>query len=199
MRRLSLALVGAIAVAGLALAGCAGLPDTARTPPGVAVIGRGASLVLPTPPGFPERKSLTQAVIADTHGRRMAFDAVLDLSPETVEVAVAAPSGPRLAGIAWTAAGVTPLDSKAAPKGLRSENLLADIFMTLWPRAAVAAALRPAGEVRDLPDGAGRTVLVGGVPRVEIRTVKDADGGARTTVRNLDFGYTLTLIGQPPA
>jgi hypothetical protein len=197
VRRLSLALVGA--VVGAALAGCAGLPDSAHTPAGVAVIGRGASLVLPTPPGYPDRKSLTQAVIADARGRRMAFDAVLDLSPETVEVAIAAPSGPRLAGITWTAKGVTPLDATAAPKGLRSENLLADIFMTLWPRAAVEAALRPAGEVRDLPDGAGRIVLVGGVPRVEIRTVKDADGGTRTTVRNLDFGYTLTLIGPPGA
>lgn len=186
------------ALACVALAGCAVRPAPVATSPGTAVIGHGASLVLPRPPGYPGRKSLTQTVIADARGRRMAFDAVLDLSPEAVEMAIAAPSGPRLVEISWNTEGVSPLDPKVAPKGLRSENLLADVFMTLWPKAQVESALRPAGEVRDLPDGSGRTILVGGVPRVKIVTVPADGGGTRTNVRNLDFHYSLTLISPPP-
>jgi hypothetical protein len=188
----------AAALACVALAGCAEIPEPEATSPGTAVIGDGASLVLPRPPGYPGRKSLTQTVIADAQGRRIVFDAVLDLSPKTVEVAIAAPSGPRLGEISWNAEGVSPLDPMVAPKGLRSENLLADVFMTLWPKAQVESALRPAGEVRDLPDGSGRTILVGGVPRVKIVTVPADGGGTRTTVRNLDFHYSLTLISPPP-
>jgi hypothetical protein len=188
----------AAALACMVLAGCAASPAPVATSPGTAVIGHGASLVLPRPPGYPGRKSLTQTVIADAQGRRMAFDTVLDLAPEAGEMAIAAPSGPRLGEISWNTEGVSPLDPNVAPKGLRSENLLADVFMTLWPKAQVEPALRPAGEVRDLPDGSGRTILVGGVPRVKIVTVPADGGGTRTTVRNLDLNYSLTLISPPP-
>jgi hypothetical protein len=180
------------------LAGCAATSLPPTTPAGTAVIGHGASLVLPRPPGYPGRKSLSQSVIADARGRRMAFDAVLDLSPEAVEIAIAAPNGPRLGEISWNSEGVSPLDPKVVPKGLRSENLLADVYMMLWPKAQVESALRPAGEVRDLPGESGRTILVAGVPRVTIVTVPVVGGGTRTTLRNLDFHYSLTLISAPP-
>ena len=186
-----------VALAVVASAGC-----VTRPPPptlnGVANISRQASLVLPRPPAYPDRRTISQTVIADLHGRRSAFEAVVELSPDLVTMTILAPSGPRLAQVRWSAEGVTALDMAGLPTGLRSENLMADLFMTLWPRTAVEAALGPTSDVRDLPNGAGRSIRVGGKPLVEIHTIRYGDGGARTTVHNLDLGYTLTVLNQPP-
>jgi hypothetical protein len=145
---------------------------------------------LASPPGYPETRTLRQIVRARHGENDGAFEAVLALSPVRVEIVVIAPNGPRLATITWDETGVSEDRSALAPGAVPVESLLGDVFVSLWPRDMVAAALPVDVSVIDEADG-GRTISRGGVALVEIRP-NPADP-TRRTLRNLGFGYELTI------
>lgn len=187
-------LIGLTLLASLVLAACASAPAGPPPPAGVAYVGRQAQLVLPKPPGYPGEREIAQTVIADYGGRKMAFDAVVSLSPKAVHMIVTAPAGPRIAEISWTAEGINGAFSGPAPKGLRNENLLADLFIVNWPAAAVEAAMGPGVTVTDGPEGR-RSIRKDGKALVEIAPLpSDGDGQVRRSLRNIEFGYSLELI-----
>ncbi len=152
-------------------------------------IGREIILSLPTPPGYPETVSLFQTATGRKDDRKVAFQAALELSPERVDVVILAPAGPRVLSIAWTAAGVVEDRSLIAPEGLTGLNILGDIFVALWPIEAVQAAL-PAGTTAS-EEGGVRRIASGG--RVVLEVVEGPPGALRQTLRNLDFGYEMTI------
>ncbi len=183
-----------------ALAGCAIPPHTVpiAAPPqmlsAAVQIAPGASLNLPLPPGYPQARSLHQVVRAQYGARRGAFEAVLSLAPERVDIVLIAPSGPRLASIAWDKLGITRTGTQAGLGAAPAENVLADIFLCLWPREAVAAAL-PAGlEVMDAADGA-RTITQASASIIEI-SIDPAQPNIMV-LRNLAFDYQLRIETTP--
>lgn len=171
--------------------GCAAAPP--RSVPAHAQIAQDVQLELPLPPNFPRAQTLHQLGRARWGERTLAFDAVLTLSPDAAEIVIAAASGPRLATIAWDKSGVRRTLAARAPRDIPVENLLADVFLLLWPAEAVAAALPADISLAESPDGA-RILRRAGQVLVEI--TPDPVQPARTLIRNHAFGYEVSVLSQ---
>ncbi|RYF92583.1 MAG: DUF3261 domain-containing protein [Caulobacteraceae bacterium] len=182
---------------GLLLAGCMTAPSGPSPPAGVAAVARDrVYLTLPTPPGYPGEREMAQSIVAAYGPRKVAFDALVSLSPARVSIIVTAPAGPRVAQIDWDEAGVRTQTDGPPPAGFRAENVLADMVMSNWPRPALVKALAGRLEVWDYPDG-HRKLVRGNELVVDIPpAVREADGSSRRTLTNHDFGYSLTIISR---
>lgn len=185
----------ALLAAGLALAGCVTAPPGPPPPPGVAAVARDkVYLTLPTPPGYPDEREMAQSIVATYGPRKVAFDALVSLSPQTVTIIVTAPAGPRVAQIDWDAQGVRSKTDGPPPPGFRAENVLADMVMAHWPKAALEQALAGRLEVWDYPNG-HRKLVRGAELVVDIPPpVRDEDSSSKRTLTNYDFGYSLTIV-----
>jgi hypothetical protein len=185
-------------MAGL-LTGCVTAPPGPPPPPGSAAVARDSLyLTLPLPPGFPEEREMAQSVVADYGPRKVAFDALVSLSPDRVIVIVTAPAGPRIARIDWTKDGVAVQTEGPPPPGFRAENVLADLVLANWPKAAVETAINDRLLVWDFADGRRKLVREGAGRRelvIDITApVADGDGSISRVLTNHDFGYSLTLV-----
>lgn len=171
--------------AALSLAACASTPEpqlTARIAPDV-------TLALPAPPNYPETRALTQIIRARRDGETRAFEAALTLSPAEVVIVIAAVAGPRLATITWTGEGVSQDRAALAPDAVPVENVLADIFVGMWPAEAVRASL-PDGV--ELSEETGVRILSRGDEQL-ILVVTDPANPHVTTLTNVALGYELTI------
>jgi hypothetical protein len=158
-----------------------------------ARIAEDVSLVLPTPPGYPEERTIVQSGRAQFGERRAAFEAVLALGPERTEIVLMMPAGPRLSTIVWDASGVHEERAPFVPDGLPVENILADIFVTVWPEGAVAGVL-PSDVTLDVAADGARTIRRG--DEVILTVGPDPADPARFVVRNAALGYEVTLVRQ---
>ncbi|RZJ32712.1 MAG: DUF3261 domain-containing protein [Brevundimonas sp.] len=182
----------------LTLPGCATAPrESSHVVSGTAMQARIAPdivLTLPSPPAYPETRTLMQSGHIRHGDRQAGFESILSLSPTEVEIVITmAGGGLRLSTIRWTAAGVRETRSPIAPDSIPVENILADIFIALWPVEAVNAAL-PEGVTMTETAGGGRQVRRGDALISEI--VPDAVNPARRVSRNLAFGYEVTIVSQ---
>jgi hypothetical protein len=169
------------------LSGCPGVtPGPAPT----AHISRTVILSLPVPPRYPETTTILHAVHGRYGDRDVAIEAALALSPERVNIVITAAGGPRLATIRWDRKGLHHDRTLWAPVGIPVENIVADIFLATWPVEQVAKAL-PSGCELLAPD-ATRKITCEGKAIVEIAP---SPSGA-TIVRNLAFGYELTIVSR---
>jgi hypothetical protein len=171
----------------LVAGGCALSPPPSAAP--VTPIGRDLSLRLPVPPGYAETVSLSQTATGRRGEQSVAFQAGLELSPERVEVVILAPAGPRVLTVTWDGRGVREKRTPLAPERLAGLNILGDIFVSLWPLEAVAAALPPGAEVTE--EGGVRRIAQGG--RTVLEVTAGGPGEARQRLRNLDFGYEMSI------
>jgi hypothetical protein len=176
---------------GAALAGCA----TVRPVDGEATpIGKGLDMHLPATPGYPGHFSATQTVVGNYGGQKGAFQAVLDFSPDKAVVVITAVSGPRILGLTWTSKGIVENRTPLAPENLKGISILGDIFVALWPVEVVRRAM-PEG-VTVTVEGDVRRVRTADRVIEEVET-RPANGAAmRQVVRNLDFGYQLTIVTE---
>ncbi len=182
-------------LAGLALivviSGCT-TRDTSRTRE--VAIGRGLSLDLPMPPGYPRETTVLQTVQGVYAGRRLTFQALTFLAADEVRVIMTLPGGPRIMTIEWSALGVTTERTALAPAELMGENVLADMVISLWELRALRAALPDSAEVTE----AHGVRTVGGEGR-EVVTVRYAGNTVKTrrmVLTNHDFGYELVISSQ---
>lgn len=197
----------ALPLAALA-SGCALLPDawtpswlpfsgnknTTAAPEGLrAEIADDLTLVLPTPPGYPEERTIIQTGRAQFGERRAAFEAVLALGAERTEIVLMMPAGPRLSTIVWDATGVHEDRAPFVPDSLPVENILADIFVTVWPEASVAGTL-PEGVTMEVAADGGRTIRRG--DEVILTVGPDAADPSRFVVRNEAIGYEVVMTRQ---
>ncbi|MDZ4759884.1 MAG: DUF3261 domain-containing protein [Alphaproteobacteria bacterium] len=175
-----------------ALSACAGAP-LANGPE--APLGRGLELRLPPKPGYPGAYTGVQTVVGEYGGRRAAFEAVLELSPDVASIALTTVGGPRILSVRWSSAGIVEDRTPLAPPELKGISVLADIFLSLWPVEAVQAAA-PAG-VEITEAGALRRVAAAGRTIVEVETLQRSDASMRQELRHSDFGYTLRITTEP--
>lgn len=190
--------LAALVLAGVVLTGCMTGPPAGPPPPaGLAAVARDkVYLTLPIPPGYPGEKEMAQSIVAKYGPQKVAFDALVSLSPSRVTIIVTAPAGPRVAQIDWDDTGVHTKTDGAPPPAFRGENVLADMVMANWPKPALEKALGGRLEVWDYPDGHRKLVrgkeLVVDIPPA----VRDADGSSKRTLTNHDFGYSLTIVSR---
>ncbi len=159
MQRLKLA---ALAVAA-ALAGCATAPASAPAP---APQLRLAPALL----GHP--LNLQQHLTLQAPGHDQQLDVLLEADAAHVQLGVVA-MGQVAARLDWD--GVTLTENRAPwwPQAVSGARILSDLQLTLWPVAAIQAALPPgwllveAGDTRTLSDqGVVVTVITRTAPRV---------------------------------
>lgn len=182
-----------VLVAAVLAAACSHRPEPSDDGHLRAHIAEDVVLTLPTPPAFPETRTLRQVVRAHYGERQAAFESVLSLSPETATVVITMIGGPRVATLTWDRAGVHEERTVLAPGGVPVENILADIFLTVWPAEAVMEALPEGVELISGENGA-RLVRRGEEVLVEI--TPDPGDPTRTVVRNFAFGYEVTITSQ---
>jgi hypothetical protein len=156
--------------------------------------GRDVKLTLPLRPGYPGPFEASQTVVARHEGRTVAFQAALAFSEAEARVTLVAPSGPRILSLAWTEDGITEERTMLAPDQLRGVDVLADIFLCLWPAEMVRTALG-SGAAIDVT-GAVRTIRTADRVVAEISEEPLAEGATRHVLRNLDRGYSLTIVTQ---
>ena len=111
----------------------------------------------------------------------------------TLAIVITVLGGPRLATVHWDESGVREERTLLAPTGVPVENILADMFLVQWPEDVVAEALPDDVELVVDAEG-GRVIRRGDTTLIEIS--RDAADARRTVVRNLAFGYEVTLISQ---
>jgi len=186
---------GAMVLAGLGLVvivtGCA-TRDTARSPD--VAIGSGVSLALPMPPGYPRKITVLQTVQGAYGDQRRTFQSVISLSPDTVQVIMTLPGGPRIMTIHWSAERVTTERTALAPSDLKGENVLADIMITLWNAASIGTALSSGATITEA-DGI-RTIRIAGRDVITVRYNDKTDDTKRMVLTNHDFGYELAISSQ---
>ena len=159
------------------------------------VIARDIVLSLPRKPGFPENRLLFQTLVARYEGRTRAFQATVSLSADRAEIVLLAPSGPRILKLDWTEDGIVETRSNLAPDDLDSLNILADIFLTIWPKDAVNAALSNDGVL--LTGGDDREIW-----RNEDRVIDlqsdgvDDHGRHHSRLVHIERGYVLDIISE---
>lgn len=158
-----------------------------------AHIAEDVALVLPSPPGYPETRTMTQVVRARYGAQGAVFESVLSLSPDEVTIIITVLGGPRVATLTWNEDGVREDRTLLAPAGVPVENILADLFLVVWPDEAVAEAL-PEGVVLVRGENGVRLLQKDGETIVEVTA--DAADPSRAVVRNLAFGYEVAITTQ---
>ena len=175
-----------------------GQDAAAPTQPEIAAqvsIGAELELSLPRSPGFPKDVLLFQTLVGRYDGRTRGFQATLSLSPERVEIILLAPSGPRIMQMIWTEEGIVETRSRLAPEDLDGVNILADIFISTWPKEAVNNAL-PENAVLLAGEG-GREIWRNDVRVVDVEELGIDDAGRnRARLTHLERGYVLDIISE---
>lgn len=166
-----------------------------RPPPALlqAHIAPDVALTLPLPPAYPETRVVQQIGQGRYGEHESAFEAVLSLSPERVEIVLIMIGGPRLATVTWDEAGVREERSVFAPDSVPVQNILADVFVSLWPLEAVAASLPPGVTITESEAGQ-RTIWRD--KQVLVSVVPDASEPTGVVVTNAQFGYEVSIVSQ---
>ena len=188
----------ALALTGVALAGCA-------TPRPAAVAGSPGTVVLPAlrlPPSAlgPARHALSQRLSVYRLDRP-------DAKPQQVEVQLQLDAeGLLLAGFAfsqrvllmqWDGRSLQVQRSPYLPAEVDTDRMLRDLCLVFWPAEAVRAALPPGWTWTDTATGTGRDPVwelrQAEVPRLSVRRPD-----ARTVeIVNPSEGYRLVIESQP--
>lgn len=171
--------------------GCA-IREAARSPE--VAIGRGVSLALPMPPGYPREVTVLQTVQGAYGAQRRTFQSLVTLGADEARVIMTMPGGPRIMTIHWSAQGVTTERAALAPAELMGENVLADIVITLWDLEALGPALSDDATITEA-DGV-RTIYSARREVITVRYADDSTSTKRMVLTNHDFGYELVISSQ---
>lgn len=159
-----------------------------------AHIAEDVALTLPSPPGYPENRTLSQIVRARYGERSAAFEAIVDLSNDEVSVVITVLGGPRVATLTWNDAGVREERTLLAPTGVPVENILADIFLVVWPVSAIAESLPEGATLVTDESGRHRRIERNGELIVEV--APDPADPSRAVVTNHAFAYEVAITTQ---
>jgi hypothetical protein len=170
----------AIALAAIALAGCAtsGLSDD------------GVPSLRLAPAALGRPLDLQQHITLRAAGREQQMDVLLEADPARVKLAVVA-LGQVAARIEWDGATLTEWRSTWWPSSVSSARILGDMQLSLWPLAAVQAAL-PAGW-RASEEGGTRTLSQDGAPVTVVRH----PAADVIELEQRRAHYELTIVSRP--
>ena len=165
--------------AGLALAGCAtpGPSDTS------------VPLLRLAPAALGRTLALQQHITLHAAGRTQEMDVLLEADPAHVKLAVVAMSQ-LAARIDWDGQALTEWRAPWWPAAVSSARILNDMQLSLWPLAAVQAALPAGWQARD--DAGTRTLSEDGAPVAVVRHV----GADVIELEQRRDHYRLTIVSQ---
>jgi len=154
----------------------------------IVSIGEDVSMRLPLPPSYPGTIEDRARVRISANGEGVTVNASMRFSPTQALVRIAHPTGATLLDIEWNESGIFERRSNQLPSQFRSEELLAALFIALWPAAQIDAALPAHASLVQFRDGRAiealeRTVLT-------IRQTRNA-----IQIDHYDYGYSFEIAG----
>jgi hypothetical protein len=190
MRRINLPRIRAamtvmtVMIAAVVLAGCA-----STAPPPQARLG----LKLP-PAALGASISVQQHLKVERNGRTDDMDVALQVEPDAIDV-VGLAMGQRVLTLHYDGKELTSWRHVMLPSQVKAEDVLEDMQLTLWPAAAVAAAL-PAGW-RIEEQGATRVLYLDQEPIMHITYSGQPRWSGTVVLENLRYHYKLTIQFAP--
>jgi len=158
---------------------------------------RGAASVSPTrwrlaltPRSFSQTISLQQHVQVEQAGRNVDFEAVLDITPDTVTL-VGLAFNQRVFTLKFDGVKLQESRSKMLPREVQAGDVLSDLQLALWPSEVVRNAL-PAGWT--LQDSIGTRVLSeSDTVRTTITYSANPRWTGTITLANKQYDYRLVI------
>jgi hypothetical protein len=169
----------------LLLAGCATRPAP------VARLGLKLS-----PAALGTSISVQQHLKVERSGRTDDLDVALQVEPEAIDV-VGLAFGQRVLTLHYDGKELSSWRHVMLPSQVRAEDVLEDIQLTLWPAAAIAAAL-PAGW-RVTEQGGIRTLYLADAPVMQIVYSGMPRWSGTVVLENWRYHYKLTIQFAPDA
>jgi len=183
------ALIAALSVAPIALAGCATSP-----PPSAEVdLAPHFPFHVPSPAELGYSITTEQLVTAHYRGSVQTFEAHLSVTPQRLLLIGFDPFGRRAFTVTSTDGAISFNAAPGVPQGINPGNILADIAIVYWPAASVRRGLPAGAELRS--SASGRSIVANGHEVIHVAYDTPFASGWPTSAHysNEAFGYALDL------
>ncbi len=178
------AVTPAVLLALAALAGCASAP--------APVARLGLKLA---PAALGEAVSVQQHLKVERGGRIDELDAALEVDASHLQL-VGLAFGQRVLSLHYDGKEMTTWRHVMLPAQVRADDVLEDMQLTLWPAAAIAAALPAGWRIED--SGLRRTLYYGADAVTQIDYSALPRWSGTVVLQNLRYQYRLTIESAPP-
>jgi len=176
------AVVGSLAALGLL---CLGFTGCAIVAPNTGRLG----LRLP-PAALGATINLQQHLTVERGGRIDELDAALEIDPERIDL-VGLALGQRILSLHYDGQTLQSWRHPLMAAELRSEDVLEDLQLTLWPIDKIRPALPSGWRIEE--NGLRRTLLAGDVPVTVIQYSGEPRWSGTIELTNLRYHYRLTI------
>ena len=136
--------------------------------------------------------SVQQHMRVERAGRIDELDAALEVDAQHLEM-VGLAFGQRVLSLHYDGKALTTWRHVMLPAQVRAEDVLEDMQLTLWPAAAIRAALPAGWSVSDDDGGLRRTVALDGAPVTLISYSALPRWSGTVVLENLRYHYKLTI------
>jgi len=176
----------AVAAMTLLLSACSTAPTVPLGPPAPS-----ARLHLQlSPASLGASVSLQQHLTVERAGRIDEIDTVLEIEPDHLDL-VGLAFGQRVMSLHYDGKELKTWRHFMLPKEVQGEDVLQDVQLTLWPAAAIRAALPPGWELEE--DGMQRTLRLHREVIAQIDYPDRKAWGGKVILTNLHYRYKLTI------
>lgn len=170
----------------LLLSACTTVPTVPASPPAAPARLR---LQL-APASLGTSLSLQQHLIVERAGRVDEIDTVLEIEPDRLDL-VGLAFGQRVMSLHYDGKELTTWRHFMLPKEVQGEDVLQDVQLTLWPAAAIRAALPPDWELEE--NDMHRTLRLNREVIAQIDYPDRKAWGGKVILTNLRYHYKLTI------
>lgn len=168
------------------LSGCSTTPATPASAPAPSVR---LHLQL-SPASLGASLSLQQHLTVERAGRTDEIDTVLEIEPDHLDL-VGLAFGQRVMSLHYDGKELKTWRHFMLPKEVQGEDVLQDVQLTLWPAAALRAALPPGWELEE--NDMQRTLLLHREVIAQIDYPDRKAWGGKVVLTNFRYLYKLTI------
>jgi hypothetical protein len=174
----------------LMLAGCVTRP--LQLPDNEALIAPKTVMVVAPPRGHDGSSSVAQSIVAHYRDQTFAFDAQIQMAPQTFDLVALDAMGRRALTVHWNG---DKMNSEAAPwlpPLMRPADILADIAIVYGPGDEIAQSVANAGATLS-ETGTTRTIAKGNHDLIVVEYGEGSGWSRAAKLRNLAFGYEIDI------
>jgi len=145
------------------------------------------------PSALGESISVQQHLRVERNGRSDELDVALEVEPQKLEM-VGLALGQRVLSLSYDGTDLKSWRHVMLPSQVKAEDVLEDMQLTLWPVAAVRAALPAGWEVEE--QGLRRTLSLNGETVMVINYSGMPRWSGKLVLDNLRYQYRLTIESE---
>jgi hypothetical protein len=146
------------------------------------------------PADLGESISVQQHLTVERGGRTDELDAALEADANQLDL-VGLAFGQRVLSLHYDGKAITEWRHPMLPAQVRADDVLEDLQLTLWPVAALAAALPPGWRIEE--DGLRRTLYLQGAVVATISYSAMPRWSGKVVLDNRRYKYRLTIQSAP--